>query len=328
VEPAAIVGEVESLRANVLSTEAGTVQELKVDLLQPVKKGEVVAVVRVTDPDVLAAELGVAEADLRLMKARMDLDRTRNLETYSRLRLDLQVEQFSLELARIRLTQAESEFARAEKLLALQIGTRGTTEARNDFGYEVAVRDRDVYRTEVAARERTVSEHQTALHKMEEAGAATIAPVDTVIEQAIQAQRRNLERLQRPIELRSPLDGFVSDVDIREGEKVPAGIPILVVSASTSDRIHAWVRQPITTRPEVGDVVQVRRIAMGERLYEATVVKVGEQLETINPALLLPNRNPERLEVGLPLLVQSPDVRDLIPGEAVQLRWIRLGNAP
>jgi hypothetical protein len=65
---------------------------------------------------------------------------------------------------------------------------------------------------------------------------------------------------------------------------------------------------------------------MGEGAFEAKVVKVGEQLENINPSLLLPNRNPERAEVGLPLLVQSPDVRQLIPGEAVQIRWVRSRN--
>jgi multidrug resistance efflux pump len=280
----------------------------------------------VTDSDQLAAEIAAAEADLRVMKARMDLDRTRNLDAYSRLRLDLQVEQFGLEVARIRLTQAESEFERAKKLLDLQVSSRGATETRNDFGYDVALRDRDAFRVEVMAREKNVSDLRTSLQKMEQAGAARLDPTDAVVEQAIQAQRDRLERSRRPIELRAPIDGFVSDIDIQPGEKVTTGATIAVISASTSDRIYAWVRQPVTTRPEVGDVVQVRRIAMGEGAFEAKVVKVGEQLENINPSLLLPNRNPERAEVGLPLLVQSPDVRQLIPGEAVQIRWVRSRN--
>jgi multidrug resistance efflux pump len=158
---------------------------------------------------------------------------------------------------------------------------------------------------------------------MDQAGADRIEPVDTVIERAIQAQRLNIERQQKPVELRSPIDGFVSDIKIQQGEKVPAGTPGLVVSASTSDRIYAWVRQPVSTRPQAGDVVEVRRIAMGEGAFEATVVRVGEQLEAINPALLIANRNPEVIEVGLPLLVRSADVRNLIPGEAVQIRWLR-----
>jgi multidrug resistance efflux pump len=236
VQPADIVGEVESIRTKIISTSAGTLQQLKVDRLQAVHKGEVVAVVSVTDSDQLAAEIAAAEADLRVMKARMDLDRTRNLDAYSRLRLDLQVEQFGLEVARIRLTQAESEFERAKKLLDLQVSSRGATETRNDFGYDVALRDRDAFRVEVMAREKNVSDLRTSLQKMEQAGAARLDPTDAVVEQAIQAQRDRLERSRRPIELRAPIDGFVSDIDIQPGEKVTTGATIAVISRSPRGR--------------------------------------------------------------------------------------------
>src|ERR1035437_2196852 len=82
VQPSTIIGEVETVRANVISIAAGTVQELKVDRLQSVTNGQELAVVTLLDPDQINAELGAIEADLRLMKARMDLDKTRNLDAY------------------------------------------------------------------------------------------------------------------------------------------------------------------------------------------------------------------------------------------------------
>src|SRR6185369_7691989 len=116
VAPATIIGEVETVRANIISVVAGTVTDLKVSRLESVTSGQELAVVSVRDPDQINAELAAAEADLRLMQARMDLDKTRNLDAYSRLREELLVEQFSLELARIHLQQAEGEFERARQL--------------------------------------------------------------------------------------------------------------------------------------------------------------------------------------------------------------------
>jgi hypothetical protein len=120
----------------------------------------------------------------------------------------------------------------------------------------------------------------------------------------------------------------VSVVNHLAGEKVTAGQPILVVSAEKSDRIIAWVRQPVTTRPQVGDIVEVRRMRLGQRPFEATVVRVGKQLEQINPTAVTLNQTIERAEFGLPLIVEAANTLDLIPGEALQLRIIRHAGGP
>ena len=329
VAPATIIGEVETFRANVISIVPGTLRELTVDRLQTVTNGQQVAVISVLDNDQLNAELTAAEADLRLMQARMDLDKTRNLDAYSRLRQELALEQLNLELARIHLLQAEGEFERAKRLFDNNLISRGAGSApdgfglRNDFGYDVALRDRDTLRAEVAVREKAVSELKTGVQRLRDAGAAEIEPRDTAIERALTAQREKLQRLNRPATLRSPINGFVSVINHLPGEKVTAGEPILVISAEKSDRIIAWVRQPITTRPQVGDVVEVRRLRIGERPFEATVVRVGKQLEEINPTAFSLSQTITRAEFGLPLIVKAADTLDLIPGEPLQLRIIR-----
>jgi multidrug resistance efflux pump len=326
VAPANIIGEVETVRANVISVVAGTVTELKVDRLETVTNGQELAVATVRDPEQIDAELAAAEADLRLMRARMDLDQTRNLDSYSRLREQLLAEQLSLELARIHLQQAEDEFERATKLYGEKLIPRGVGDAlsgggivssRNDFGYDVALRDRDALRAEVTAREKTVSELETGVRRLQAAGAEKVDPSDGAVERAIAAQRERLQRLDKPVVLRSPINGFVSVINHLAGGRVMAGQPILVVSAEKSDRIIAWVRQPITTRPQVGDVVEVRRMRLGQRPFEATVVRVGKQLEQINPTAVLLNQSIERAEFGLPLIVKAADTLDLIPGEAL-----------
>jgi multidrug resistance efflux pump len=325
VHPAAIVGEVEPIRANILSLLPGTIEQLRVGPLQAVTNGQELVTVAVMEPEVLNAELAAIEADLRLMKARMDLDKTRNLNAASQLRASLLTEKASLAIAQVRLQQAEGEFERVTRLFQEGLVGKGidlaaqNAGARNDFGYDVALRDRDALRAEVEDRGRIVAQLAKDLEQLEATGIVQVSPADAAVENAIKAQRERMQRLQRTVVLRSPLDGFVSVINHRPGANVTAGMPLLVVSANKSDRIIAWVRQPVSLRPRVGDLVEVRRNALGQSAAEATIIEVGSQLEPISPVLLSPSQNARRAEVGLPLVVRAPAVLDLIPGEAVTL---------
>jgi multidrug resistance efflux pump len=323
VQPSAIIGEVETIHADIISSLDGTVQELHVDWLQPVTNGQVLAVVAPYDDEQIQSELLATEADLRVMKARMDLDQTRNLDSLARLNADLLTEKLDLELARIRLQYAENEFQRAESLLENRLISRGSGIDRNDFGYDVTVRDRDSLRVEIAAREKTVAGLETALTDLRTFTGGSRNPGEQAIEDAISAHHARIARLQSPLSLVSPIDGFVSKIDYRAGERVPAGIPILIVSKGKSDRILAWVNQPVNLRPQIGDIVEVRRMGMGSVRFEAKIIQVGTQLEPVSPMLRSPTANPERIEIGLPLLVQADAVRELLPGEPVILRVLR-----
>ena len=327
VRPSAIIGEVEVAHANIISTVAGMVQSLNVDTLQPVTNGQELAVVTSLDPEQLNAELAAAEADLRLMRARMEVDKTRNLDSYGQLRTDLLNEQLGLELARIHLTQAENEYTRAKQLFDSRLIASGSS-SQNDLGLDVALRDRDSLRAEVASREKTVADLETTVNELKEKGALKIGSADDAVEQAIRAQHQRIEQLQKPLILRAPFDGFISEIKRRAGERIDAGGTVLVVSGRRSDRIVAWVHPPVLQRPQVGDTVEVQRMGMGQGGFMGTVVQVGSQLEPVSPMLRTPTANPERIEVGLPLLVQAADATTLIPGEAVRVRLVRHAATP
>jgi multidrug resistance efflux pump len=336
VQPGAIIGEVEMVRANIIGTADGTVLELRVDYLEAVTNGQVLGVVACLDHGQIEAELAAAETDLRLMKARMDLDKVRNLNSYSQLRVALVEEEYALDVARIRLEQAQQEYERARTLLEQGVIPRGLNNGlsggnlmspRNDAGYEVALRDRDALRSEVAGLEKAVADLKEAVAALELAGAAGIDPLDTDVEDAIRARREQINQLQRPQVLVAPFDGFISAINHRPGERIPAGQAVLVVSGRSSDRIVAWVHTPVSERPQVGDTVEVRRMGLGQGRFEGIVVRVGAQLEAVSPMLRTPTANPERIEVGLPMLVRADRARELIPGEAVQLRLVKRAPA-
>jgi multidrug resistance efflux pump len=332
VPTSAIVGEVETIHAPVVATVAGTLQELKIDRLQPVTNGQVLAILTPLDADQLRAEIAAAEADLRLLKGRMDIDKTRNTLSYSQLRVAWMEEQLNLDVARIHLQQAQNEFTRAQKLLDSQLISRGVggglsggglLTPKTDFGYEVAQRDRDAFQSEVATREKAVAGMEKDLNDVEKTGVVEVDPVDADVERDIASQRERIRQLQKPLVLRSPIDGFVSEITCRAGLNVAAGGTILVVSGGRTDRIVAWMHPPISERPQIGDTVELRRVGFGQSSFEGTIVEVGTQLEPVSPTLRNPGADPASIELGLPMLVRATAVLDLIPGEPVQVRSVR-----
>ena len=64
VLPTNIIGEVESIRANVISTVPGTLKELKVTRFDRVTNGQIIAVISTMDPELFQTSLHAIEADL------------------------------------------------------------------------------------------------------------------------------------------------------------------------------------------------------------------------------------------------------------------------
>jgi multidrug resistance efflux pump len=99
----------------------------------------------------------------------MLLDQAREADNRRRLRLDLMTERINLSLAQIGLRQAEAEFERVQHLFEKNLVPQGLNQAgdgaggRFDFGYDVALRDRDVLRAEVDQRLHLVAELEAEL---------------------------------------------------------------------------------------------------------------------------------------------------------------------
>jgi multidrug resistance efflux pump len=310
VHPPYLVGEVEAVRADVISIVDGTVLELKTDNLQEVTNGQELAVISVMEPAIVQAERKRIEADLELMKARMAVDMDRNTENYQQLRFQFLNYKVQLTIDQTNLDLAEVEFKRAEQLFT------NATLLVSEEAYDIAKAKRDVLRATVSGKSIFLAEYEKTL--------ATLDPEQLprnveVISNAIQAQLELLALRQKPLVLKAPIDGFISAINHRPGEKITAGLPILVVSGNKTDRVVGWVRQPVRVKPSIGDMVEVRTIRSGLHTIEGTVTAVGEQLEAVSPAALPFGIPPKSVEYGLQFLVDVPPGNDLLPGEMVEL---------
>ena len=307
VLPTNMVGEVESMHANVISAVPGTIKEVKVQRFQRVKAGEEIAVVSTMDTATLQASLRGIEAELKLMRARMQLDVERNLQGYEQIRLDYVKELTNLNFDRINALYYELE---ANRLAALATNENPIV-SRTD--YEAALRLAASTRTNVIEKEKFVQEMAKTLPRIEPGTKA-----DDAVLEAIKAQQELLQAESGMISLKAPFDGMVSLVLKQSGEKVVANMPIVVISATTATRIVGYVRRPFNLIPQPGDDVEIRRQSFKREVAAGKVLDVGSQLEAI--ALnLVPIAGGATNELGLPFSVSIPAELALIPGEPVDL---------
>ena len=319
------VGEVQSVEAVVSSAQAGMLVDLSVDDFESVTRNQVLAKVQVKSPETAAAEIAAMKSDLEVTRVRMGQDQQRNDLTYQGTRVDLQLRRLELASARIRFQQAESELERLTRLYQDKVLPKGISQLRNEFGYDVALRDRDLFREEVEQKTRLVADLEQTLERFKTTnGPGRNSAVDAAIDAAIGAQEKLLEATVGSVSLRAPIDGVVKKVLRRSGENIAAGEPLIELGNGKPERIIGFLRQPITARPQVGDVVEVRKRGSKPQVGLAKVAQVGAQLQLFTQPLRV-RGFAASMERGLPVLLTVPEGLDLYPGEAVDLvpKWSR-----
>ena len=307
VLPTNIIGEVESFRAPVSSAVPGTLT-VKVKRFDRVKFGEEVAQITTMTPEVFQASLRAIEADLKLMRARMQLDVERNLQNYQTLRLQYLNERIELALERVNGKYYDAQVVREQTLLTNANPTfvDGTT-------YEFWQRLAEAARTNIVEKEKYLAEKEKIIPTL-----APAPPADDVILENIKAQEEKLRATELTVSLKASIDGMVSMVEHFTGEKIVPNVPIMTISAVQSSRIIGYVRKPFSEIPKQGDMVTIRKQTFKREVAQGIVLEVSGQLEQITPTLIPPVAG-AKIELGLPFAVSIPAELVLIPGEPVDL---------
>lgn len=308
VMPSNVVGSVEAIHANVISTLPGTVQSLNVERFQLVTNGQVIAQLLTITPEVLKATIEAMKADLKVNQARMITDEDRNRIQYENVRLSLLGEKVQFAIDKVNLKLARVEFKRADELFHAQ-----PIALISEDLYDIAKAKLEVLEVTVADKTKYLAEKERTVPTLRPTTTNSLSVLD-----AIEAEERKLIAIDQPTVLTSPIDGMVTAINTRPGEKVVPGLPLVVISGTQGKRIVAYARQPMTVRPQVGDTVQVRRMSFKRELDVATVTVVGTQMEPVDP-VLLPMANARIPEVGLPFSITVPPSLNLIPGETVDV---------
>jgi hypothetical protein len=319
--PTNFIGEAQSPSNTLIAPADGRlVLEEGVGLFQSVSNNQVLARVEIKSDQNLALELSSLRTDLEVMRVRMLQDQQRNDLDYLQARHELLMARLDLAGARIRLRQAESEYARMQRLADDGIVAEGMGD---QDGLEVALRDRDLLVQEVADREGVVATLQEGLTRLSGGeGSGALQQVHATIETAIRTQEESLAAAESPEVLRATIDGMIMLQNRRSGEYVTAGEVLFEIRGQRPEWILGFIRQPITFRPQTNDLIRVMSRSRPRRIAEARVLRVGSHLQAFAQPLRVRGFDASQ-ERGLPVLIAYPEELDLHAGELVDLVPLR-----
>lgn len=305
VQPIGVIGFAETNQVSVTSLGDGVIEQLFVESFQVVTQGQTIAVVVGTAPELLKAQVTSAQSDLQVLDDRMKIDH---------LRVQQNILDAEQSLLALRVTHATSQ---PEWILRSNEFRRGQAEftqkiiSQADFDrLKVAF---DSMTVQIHEREKAIESLAASLENMRKEDKAQL----TGIEFAKEAKRHELELMLKPSILRAPIDGMVSMVHRRQGERILRGDSVATIVDPQARRVIGYVRQPVSLLPTTNDFVQILKRTAPSVVGKGRIERIGAQFEFINPALLAADT--KRMEVGLPILVSVPPGFPLVPGEYVTL---------
>ena len=318
VAPPPLVGEAEAIRADVRSVLAGAVASLTVDLLQPVKAGQVVGQVT-GNPKILEASLAVIRAEIELMRTTLD-----PVASQQRIAVDLERLQLDWLTKRVELVTLQGQLHQAEATLARAV-VMHQGKLMTDEQFDQAKNTRDSLRAQVAAQTDLIRQLEPGMRNLNVEGSKTVPSATQGLAAAVAHKEQELRLIEAqlgPTPLIAPIDGVVTLVYRRAGEAVIAGEPIVQIGATRSDRIIGFLRQPVSIEPRAGMTIDVRTRTFPRKTGTTRITHVGHQLESITPTLLAAMRLPVSAtptEFGLRVHIAPPEGLTLRPGEHVDL---------
>lgn len=306
VQPIGVIGFAETNQVNVTSLSDGIIEQLFVEPFQVVTQGQVIAVVVGTDPALIRAQVASAQSDLEVMRDRLKVDQIRveqNIHDSQQRLLSYAIEQAT---AKADWILRSNDFRRAQ----VEFNQKILSEA--DFErIKVAF---ETLSAQLGERGRAITELSKSLEAIKPKGGKD---QPSSIDVALEAKARELELLLKPSTLRAPIDGMVSVVHLRQGERILRGSSVATIVDPQARRVIGYVRQPVSLLPTTNDVVQITKRTAPAAITRGKIERIGAQFEFINPALL--SAESKRAEVGLPILVSVPPGFPLVPGEYVTL---------
>src|SRR4051812_48590891 len=213
VAPSGIVGEVEAITALVTSVADGQVLDLTVDRFEPVKKGETIGTAARMDPELMAATLASIEADLQVLRARMMVDMAQSDQSLQKIKLDILSQRVLQAGAKANFVQASNDFERVSKLFNEPDRLATATD------YDLAKARRDSLRDEIEERTKLIKDMEDSFSSLKPDSSSGKDPISL----AIASKEEEFKLAVKPVELKSPIDGVVTVISKRPGERLIKG---------------------------------------------------------------------------------------------------------
>lgn len=255
--------------AQVTALVAGPVKEVRVSGTQAVKKGDILVILDDADQRIAVAD---AEAALRLARQRYG-QADANADA-ARARVAARAADIAQARARLRDANASVERARAELVRRESIAGTGAVSGEELTAARAALQQaqaaRDLAAAGISAAEATRGSASGDL------GAAEAVVRGTTINTApdVAAAEARLEKarldLARTI-IRAPVDGIVTNRQVQVGQRIAAGVPIMVIVPIATAYVDANFKES-----QFGDIRIGQPVELTSDYYGGDVVYRGK----------------------------------------------------
>ena len=260
--------------AQVTALVAGPVKEVRVSGTQAVKKGDILVILDDADQRIAVAD---AEAALRLARQRYG-QADANADA-ARARVAARGADIAQARARLRDANASVERARAELARRESIAGTGAVSGEELTAARAALQQaqaaRDLAAAGIAAAEATRGSASGDL------GAAEAVVRGTTIDTApdVAAAEARLEKarldLARTI-IRAPVDGVVTNRQVQVGQRIAAGVPIMVIVPIATAYVDANFKESQFEDIRIGQPVELTSDYYGgDVVYRGKVVGIA-----------------------------------------------------
>ncbi len=306
VQPVGVIGYADTNLVNVTSLQDGMISELFVERFQNVTTNQVIAIIVATDPELIKAQVESVQADIKMLAARNAVDQQRTDQAYRQFRQELLKLRVDQATDQVNAILASNELRRVETLYKEGSASLASVESERA--------KRDAFAASLGERGKQMVDLQKSLDELSE---KQKSGEPDVFAEGVEKKAKELELMLKPSILRAPINGMVSMVHHVQFERILRGMPIVSITDPETRRIIGYVRQPVVRVPSTNDFVTITTRSQPRQSARSQIVRVGAQLEPINPALLATDT--KRVEVGLPIVVAVPDGIHLVPGEYINL---------
>lgn len=275
---APIVGTLERRRFEVAASASEQISSLLVREGDRVRQGQILAEL---DPDALAASRDALAAEQRQARQRL-----------AELRNGPRAEELTEARARLAAAEAERDQAAREYQRLSELAPRGLI-APSQLDQQRQLRD---------SAEAAVSGARAALQLLEKGTRQEQVAQAREALAAVDAQLAQQQVLLQRLQLTAPVDGIVEALPYRQGERPPAGAPVIIMLASGMPYARVYIPEPLRVQIVAAQRLQVHVDGISEPFEGQVRFVAGEA--SFTPYFALTQRDRSRLayvaEIDLP----------------------------
>ncbi|HUT25413.1 MAG TPA: HlyD family efflux transporter periplasmic adaptor subunit [Sumerlaeia bacterium] len=328
------VGVVEGRDAAITPLVDGRIQAIAVELFEPVREGDVVALL---DDGLLQAERRMAQVEVARLRAELEAQREdmtrRSLNDLrrfevdeERLRLELLDRIVAHETDRVTLVRLAILLERQERLFREGAGSQDLYDAAR-LEHDALAKKMEENEKAIAFARQSVNEAKRREEKRaQEVSEGSDSPMLDRLRRAIEvqeAQIRMLAEQAKGLVLRAPMSGIVSSVNVGVGQNVIAGTELVSITDPEPTRVQAWVEATAIPELKEGAPVMLYSRRRPRVVVQAKVLKVGARIERF-PLRLRPNPNLPLW--GVSVLVGQIPSGSFHSGEVLDVRFSGANN--